>query len=112
MPLRKGHQQGMMVRSIDAKVPFELGVRDRLHAAILNLRLSNQNVVNAGGMNTMRKGRLIFPFTVNSNQVLSSQKLLQDMAVRVHIGMSSGSFNPTNGRSARRTVLKSPRTIK
>ena len=41
MPLRKGHQQRMMVRAIDAKVPFELGVRDRLHASKLNLRLSN-----------------------------------------------------------------------
>ena len=55
MPLRKGHQQGMMMRSTDAKVPFELGVRDRLHASVLHLRLSNQNVVYARGMSTMRK---------------------------------------------------------
>ena len=100
------------MRSTDAKVPFELDVRDRLHASNLNLRLSNQNVVNAGGMSTMRKGVLTTPFTVNGNQVLSSQKLLQDIAVRVYIRMSSGSSNPTNGGSARRTVLKSPRTIK
>ena len=63
----------MIVRSTDAKIPFELGVRNRLHTAILNLLLSNQNVVNAGGMNTMRKGVLITPFAVDGNQDLSSQ---------------------------------------
>ena len=43
-------------------------------------------------MSAMNKSVLIAPFTVNGNQGLSSQKLLQDMAVRVHIGMSSGVF--------------------
>ena len=86
MPLRKGHQQGMMMRSTNAKVPLELSVRERLHASVLNLRLSNQNVVNARGMSTMSKCVLITPFTVNGNQVLRSQNLLQDMAVLVHIG--------------------------
>ena len=36
---------------------------------------------------------LIAPFTVNGYQVLSSQELLQDMAVRVHIVMFSGVFS-------------------
>ena len=75
-----------MMRSTNAKVPFELSVRDRLHASVLNLRLSNQNVINARGMSTMRKCVLITPFTVNGNQVLRSQNLLQDMGVLVHIG--------------------------
>ena len=93
MPLGKCHQQRMMMRSIDAKVPFELGICDRLHATILYLRLSNQDVVYTWGMCAMCECVLIAPFTVNGYQVLSSQELLQDMAVRVHIVMSSGVFN-------------------
>ena len=34
----------------------------------------------------MRECVLVTPFTVNGNQVLRSQDLLQDMAVLVHIG--------------------------
>ena len=50
----------MMVRSIDAKVPFEMRIRGRLHAAILNLRLSNQYVVYSGCVYTMSKSMLVY----------------------------------------------------
>ena len=81
-----------MVRSTEAKIPFESRVRERLHAAKLNLRLSNQYVVYSRGMVAMSKSVLIAPFTIKSNEVLMSQDLLQNMAVRVRIGKSSGVF--------------------
>ena len=40
----------------------------------------------------MSKSVLITPFTVNGNEVLITQELLQDMAVSVHIGKASGVF--------------------
>ena len=74
------------MKSINTKVPFELSVRKRLHASVSNLLLSNQNVVNARGISTMRECVFVTPFAVDGNQVLRSQNLLQDMAILVHIG--------------------------
>ena len=40
----------------------------------------------------MCKSMLVSPFTVKCNEVLLSQDLLQNMAVRAHNGKSSGVF--------------------
>ena len=75
-----------MVRSTEAKIPFEFRVCERLHATKLNLRLSNQYEIYFRSMATMSKSLLIATFIIKINEILMSQDLLQNMAISGGIG--------------------------
>ena len=79
-----------MMGPMISKVPLKVSVGVRLHASILNLMLSDYDIVYSGRMCAMGENMLLTILTSQSNEVLIPQQLLQNMAIGVQKRLTSG----------------------
>lgn len=79
-------EQWMVIWSNDSKIPHKMTIQGGLYAFKLNLVLSNKNTINSRMMQAMYNNWGILMLTMQSNQVLCPQQLLQEISVGMDIG--------------------------